>query len=100
MGAAVARGLALAGRRDVVVFDPRQPGEGSTGRAMGGFRLQHGSALNIELARRSRPYFSERADRVRFRPNGYLYLGETEEMAVEVDTFILLGTKDYGRYSI
>jgi len=84
VGAAVARGLALAGRRDVVVFDPRQPGEGSTGRAMGGFRLQHGSALNIELARRSRPYFSERADRVRFRPNGYLYLAETEEMAAEL----------------
>ena len=51
---------------------------------MGGFRTQHGSALNIELARRSRPYFAERADRVRFRPNGYLYLAETEEVAAEL----------------
>ena len=84
MGASVARALALRGRRDVVVFDPRQPGEGSTGRAMGGFRLQHGSALNIELARRSRPYFAERADRVRFRPNGYLYLADTPAMATEL----------------
>ena len=83
-GAAVARGLALAGHRDVVVFDPRGPGEGSTGRAMGGFRTQHGSALNIDLASRSRPFFAKRADRVRFRPNGYLYLAETEAVAEEL----------------
>lgn len=83
-GASVARSLGLAGRRDVVVFDPRQRGEGSTGSALGGFREQHGSALNIELARRSRPYFAERADRVQFRPNGYLYLAENDEIAAEL----------------
>ena len=83
-GAAVAWGLSRAGRSDVVVYDPRQPGEGSTGKAMGGFRTQHGSRPNIDLALRSRDWFKTRAGRVGFQPNGYLYLAETPAAKAEL----------------
>jgi sarcosine oxidase subunit beta len=73
-GVALARALALRGRRDVVVFDPGPPGAGSTGRAFGGFRTQQGSPLNVALSLASRAYFEARADRIDFRPVGYLYL--------------------------
>lgn len=83
-GAALARALACRGRRDVVVFDPRQPGAGSTGRALGGFRTQHGSELNIRLSLLSWPFFEARRDTVRFQAHGYLYLAETEAAAREL----------------
>ncbi|MBO0701791.1 MAG: FAD-binding oxidoreductase [Candidatus Dormibacteraeota bacterium] len=73
-GAFLARALAGLGRRDVDVYDPAPPGQGSTGRALGGFRTQHGNRLNAELALASREYFARRADRVDFRASGYLYL--------------------------
>jgi sarcosine oxidase subunit beta len=84
VGAATAWALTRRGRRDVVVFDTRSPGAGSTGRAFGGFRTQQGSALNIALSLASRPFFEARADRIGFRPVGYLYLAETEEIASEL----------------
>jgi sarcosine oxidase, subunit beta len=83
MGASVALNLALRGRRDVVVFDPRRPLP-STERAMGGFRTQHGSALNVALALRSRDFFVSRAEKVRFQPTGYLYLAEDAAVAAEL----------------
>jgi sarcosine oxidase subunit beta len=83
-GAATAWALARRGRRDVVVFDPRPMGSGSTGRAFGGFRTQQGTALNIALSLASRPFFDARSDRIGFRSVGYLYLAETEEAAVEL----------------
>lgn len=73
-GALLARALATLGRRDVAVYDPAPPGQGSTGKALGGFRTQHGNRLNMELALASRDYFAQRAGRVDFRTNGYLYL--------------------------
>jgi len=75
-GAALARALAVRGRRDVVVFDPRPPAAGSTGRATGGFRTQFESKLNIALSLTSRPFFVERAERIRFQSVGYLYPAE------------------------
>ena len=51
---------------------------------MGGFRTQHGSALNIALALHSRPFFTARAERVRFQPEGYLYLAEDRAVAAEL----------------
>ncbi|MDQ6918786.1 MAG: FAD-binding oxidoreductase [Candidatus Dormibacteraeota bacterium] len=74
--------LALLGA-SVTVFDP-QLKPTSTERAMGGFRTQHGSALNVALALRSREFFATRAERVRFQPNGYLYLAEDEAVAAEL----------------
>lgn len=83
-GAALALGLAGRGAREVIVFDPRPPGQGSTGAALGGFRTQHGSALNIGLSMAARPWFERRAGRVAFQPTGYLYLAEDEGVAAEL----------------
>lgn len=82
-GASVALHLALLGRRDVTVYDPGLPGT-STERALGGFRTQHGSRLNVELALASRDWFASRAERVGFQPNGYLYLADGEAAAAEL----------------
>jgi glycine/D-amino acid oxidase-like deaminating enzyme len=75
-GASLARALAVRGRSDVVVFDQRPPAAGSTGRATGGFRTQFESKLNIALSLASRPFFVERAERIRFQSVGYLYPAE------------------------
>jgi sarcosine oxidase subunit beta len=83
-GSSLAWALAKRGRRDVVVFDPAPVPAGSTSKALGGFRTQHGSELNIRLALASRPFFVQRADRIHFQPNGYLYLAETAEVAGEL----------------
>jgi sarcosine oxidase subunit beta len=84
VGVATAWALARRGRRDVVVFDPQPMGSGSTGRAFGGFRTQQGSALNIALSLASRPFFEAHADRIGFRPVGYLYLAETQRAVDEL----------------
>ncbi|HEY8761395.1 MAG TPA: FAD-binding oxidoreductase [Candidatus Dormibacteraeota bacterium] len=81
-GSSVALHLALAGA-SVTVFDP-QLKPSSTERAMGGFRTQHGSALNVALAMHSREFFASRAERVNFQPNGYLYLAEDDAVAAEL----------------
>jgi sarcosine oxidase, subunit beta len=81
-GSSVALHLAQAGAQ-VTVFDPLLK-PNSTERAMGGFRTQHGSALNIALALHSREFFASRAERVRFQPNGYLYLAEDDAVAAEL----------------
>ena len=83
-GASLAWALAGRGRKDVVVFDPAPVPSGSTAQALGGFRTQHGSLLNIRLALASREYFARRADYVHFRSDGYLYLADTEEAVVEL----------------
>jgi sarcosine oxidase subunit beta len=83
-GASLAWALARRGRRDVVVFDPATEPAGSTSKALGGFRTQHGSELNIAMALASRDFFVERATYVHFQSNGYLYLAETPEVAAEL----------------
>jgi len=84
-GVALARALARRGRKDVVAFDPRPLGSGSTAKAFGGFRTQQGSPLNIALSLASRPFFDAHADRIGFRPVGYLYLAETSEAVAELE---------------
>jgi sarcosine oxidase, subunit beta len=83
-GASLAWALAKRGRRDVVVIDPEREPSGSTSKALGGFRTQHGNELNIKLALASRQFFVQHAERIHFQPNGYLYLAETPEMEVEL----------------
>lgn len=83
-GASLAWGLARRGRQDVVVFDPRPPGQGSTGAAMGGFRTQQGSPLNIGLSMAARQWFVDRAGRIDFQSTGYLFLAENESVAAEL----------------
>jgi sarcosine oxidase, subunit beta len=51
MGASVAYHLAARGWRDVVILERGAgPGEGSTGRATGGFRAQYATAINVRLS--------------------------------------------------
>ena len=83
-GAALAWALTGRGQRDVVVFDPLPQGSGSTAKAFGGFRTQQGSPINVALSLASRQFFASRADRVRFRSVGYLYVATGEESAAEL----------------
>jgi len=51
IGASVAYHLARRGWRDIVLLDrAAAPGEGSTGRATGGFRAQYATATNVRLS--------------------------------------------------
>ena len=51
MGASAAYHLAARGWRDVVILDRGAgPGEGSTGRATGGYRAQYATAVNVRLS--------------------------------------------------
>jgi sarcosine oxidase, subunit beta len=51
IGASVAYHLAARGWRDVIIVERGAgPGEGSTGRATGGFRAQYATAINVRLS--------------------------------------------------
>ena len=83
VGASVAYHLAARGCRDVLVLERgAQPGEGSTGRATGGFRAQFGTHVNVRLSLLSR----EKLKRFReetgvdpgFKQCGYLFIAKGE----------------------
>jgi sarcosine oxidase subunit beta len=83
MGASVAYHLALRGWRDVVVLDRGSaPGEGSTGRATGGFRAQYGTAVNVRLSLLAREklcrFAAETGVDPGYAPCGYLWIGTDE----------------------
>ena len=87
VGASVAWHLAARGCTDVVVVDGgRSPGEGSTGRATGGFRAQFGSEINVRLSLLAREKLLRFREDVGadpgFRPCGYLFLA-TERRGME-----------------
>ena len=84
-GASLAWALTQRGRNDVVVFDPAEPGSGSTGRATGGFRTQFATPLNIELSLRSREFFAEHADRIGFRSCGYAFVAHDTQSRGRLD---------------
>jgi sarcosine oxidase subunit beta len=51
IGASIAWHLAKSGVKDVVILDrAERPGEGSTGRATGGYRAQFATPINIQLS--------------------------------------------------
>jgi sarcosine oxidase subunit beta len=83
IGASVAYHLAARGVRDVVVLDraPR-PGEGSTGRATGGFRVQFSTAVNVRLSllarEKLRRFTDETGADCGFVPAGYLWIARNE----------------------
>jgi sarcosine oxidase subunit beta len=90
VGASVAYHLASRGVRDVLVLERgARPGEGSTGRATGGFRAQFGTAVNVRLSLLSR----EKLLRLReetgvdpdFRQRGYLFVAASE---VELEALV------------
>ena len=83
IGASVAYHLAARGVRDVVVLD-RAPhaGEGSTGRATGGFRVQFATAVNVGLSLLAREKLRRFADETGgdcgFVPAGYLWIARNQ----------------------
>ncbi|HJQ32558.1 MAG TPA: FAD-binding oxidoreductase [Pyrinomonadaceae bacterium] len=91
VGASVAYHLAARGCRDVVVLERgARPGEGSTGRATGGFRAQFGTEVNIRLSLLSREklinFREETGVDPGFKQYGYLFLARAEnELAALVN---------------
>jgi sarcosine oxidase subunit beta len=84
MGASLAWHLAAKGCRDVTVIDAAaSPGEGSTGRATGGFRAQYATAINIRLSLLARQKLGRFGDEVGgdcgYHPAGYLWLASTPD---------------------
>ncbi len=88
VGASVAWHLASRGVRDVVVLDQGAgPGQGSTGKATGGFRAQFGTAVNVRLSLMAREKLLRFAEDTGADPGyvqaGYLWLAANEqELAV------------------
>jgi sarcosine oxidase subunit beta len=83
MGASVAWHLAARGCRDVLVLDRASGlGQGSTGRATGGFRAQFATPVNIRLSLLSRDKLLRFPDEIGadsgYRPYGYLFLADDE----------------------
>jgi sarcosine oxidase subunit beta len=83
IGASVAYHLAARGCRDVLVLErASRPGEGSTGKATGGFRAQFGTPVNIQLSLLSRQKLLRFADEhgvdPGYRQCGYLFIARVE----------------------
>ncbi|MGN6392688.1 MAG: NAD(P)/FAD-dependent oxidoreductase [Gemmatimonadales bacterium] len=83
MGASVAYHLAARGARDVVILDRSdRPGEGSTGRATGGYRAQYGTAINVRLSLLARGKLLRFAEDTGvdpgYLPAGYLWLAVSD----------------------
>ncbi|HEY0007006.1 MAG TPA: FAD-binding oxidoreductase [Pyrinomonadaceae bacterium] len=84
IGASIAYHLARKGCTDVLVLERGTgPGQGSTGRATGGFRAQFSTPVNIHLSLLSREKLKSfaaehRIDSV-YNPCGYLFLARQQE---------------------
>lgn len=84
IGASVAWHLAQLGWQNILILDKGGgPGEGSTGRATGGFRASYGSAINVRLSLLAREKLRRFADDTGgvcgFQPVGYLWLASSRE---------------------
>ncbi|HET6796193.1 MAG TPA: FAD-binding oxidoreductase [Gemmatimonadales bacterium] len=82
IGASVAYHLARRGWRDILVLDRSfGPGQGSTGKATGGFRAQYATPINVRLSLLSRDklrcFQDETGGNAGYRPAGYLWLAST-----------------------
>ncbi|HEX9938040.1 MAG TPA: FAD-dependent oxidoreductase, partial [Longimicrobium sp.] len=85
IGASIAYHLAARGCTGVRVLERApEPGQGSTGRATGGFRVQFGSDVNVRLSLLSREKLLRFQDETGvdsgYRPHGYLFLAHDREM--------------------
>src|SRR5690348_1305344 len=83
MGASVAHHLAARGCRSILVLERYgRPGDGSTSRATGGFRLQFGSPMHVRLSALSREkllrFREETGVDPEYRPRGYLFMVRDE----------------------
>jgi len=84
VGASVAYHLAARGCRDVVVLERgTRAGEGSTGRATGGFRAQFGTRVNVELSLLSREKLLRFREETGVDPGftqcGYVFVARSDE---------------------
>ena len=84
IGASVAWHLRKLGVREVLLVDRAAgPGEGSTGRATGGFRAQFGTAINVRLSLLAREKLLRFQEDTGVDPGylqaGYLWLARTAE---------------------
>ncbi len=82
IGASIAYHLAKRGVRDILVLDRgREPGEGSTGKATGGFRGQFATSVNVRLSLLAREKLLQFRDEVGADPgytqSGYLWIAST-----------------------
>lgn len=82
IGASIAYHLAKRGVRDILVLDRgREPGEGSTGKATGGFRAQFATSVNVRLSLLAREKLRAFADEIGVDPGyvqaGYLWIAST-----------------------
>ena len=94
IGASVAYHLAARGLRDVLVLERgARPGEGSTGRATGGFRAQFATPVNIRLSLLSRDklldFQNETGVDPGFRRCGYLFIARRR---TELDALLSIQT--------
>ena len=88
MGASAAYHLALRGWRDVVILERGSAaGEGSTGRATGGFRAQYGTPVNVRLSLLAREklcrFEAETGVDPGYAPRGYLWIAADESELAE-----------------
>src|SRR5687768_12999801 len=79
IGASTAYHLAFRGVEDVIVLDAASgPGQGSTGRATGGFRAQFATPVNVRLSLLARDKLCRFRDELGadpgYDPRGYLWL--------------------------
>jgi sarcosine oxidase subunit beta len=87
IGASIAYHLACRGWRDVVILDRApEPGQGSTGRATGGFRAQYATPVNVRLSllarEKLRRFEADTGVDPGYQPAGYLWLAATgDELA-------------------
>src|SRR4051794_31687554 len=82
IGASVAYHLARRGWREILVLDrSHSPGQGSTGKATGGFRAQYATPINVRLSLLSREklhcFTEETGGNAGYHPAGYLWLAST-----------------------
>jgi sarcosine oxidase, subunit beta len=82
IGASVAYHLARRGWREILVLDRFPgPGQGSTGKATGGFRAQYATPINVRLSLLSRDklrcFTEETGGDAGYVPAGYLWLAST-----------------------
>lgn len=92
IGASIAWHLAARGCRDIRVVDRGHDlgvGEGSTGKATGGFRCQFGTEVNVRLSLLSRQKLLRFEDEIGvdsgYRQCGYLFLIRTDEELTELN---------------
>ena len=83
IGASVAYHLARRGWREILVLDRSHgPGQGSTGKATGGFRAQYATPVNVRLSLLSRDklrcFTDETGGNAGYVAAGYLWLASTE----------------------